>query len=130
MSAPRPPHRHRPQGEAARTAPGSNAACAPWVRLLSADLDGELSSDESARLATHLAGCERCRERKALLVAQGAALRHEAEVLVSDVAMAGFSARVLRAIEAEASRPRGLALVAARITELWSVRRLPVLAGT
>lgn len=38
-------------------------SCAEWVEILSASLDGALTSDERGRAEAHLAECDSCRER-------------------------------------------------------------------
>lgn len=131
MSTRRPPHRHQSPGapEGAVTAAG----CAGLVLLLSASLDGELPPEEASTLEAHLAVCPRCAARKAALLAQAHALRAASERALDRLPLADFSAGVLRAIARDRARPGVLGTarqaLSVRVSELWSGRRVQLLAS-
>ncbi len=127
MTVRRPPYlsivtEARPTGKA-------DPACVPFVRLLSASIDLELPPEEDLRLAEHLASCARCTARKARLLVQSEALKRFADERVDELDLTNFSSLVMQAVARDQSRPRGLAVVGARLTELWTARRPQLMAS-
>lgn len=62
--------------------------CPDAIPLLGPSLDGELPTEDAAWLDEHVQGCAACQDRKALMVAQAAALR---ESLAARAEQADFS---------------------------------------
>lgn len=130
MSTRRPPHRHQSPGAPEGAGEGG---CAGFVALLSSSLDGELAGERTAALEAHLAACPGCVARKAALLAQADALREASARALEGLSLEGFSAGVMRAIARDRARPGFLrsrgALATARLSELWSRRRVQLLAS-
>jgi len=94
----------------ARSSDAPEGACGEARELVSADLDGELSPDEVARLVAHLSGCAACREHRDRLRRLVRALRGAGSLVAAEPGWAeGLDAR-LAATEAE---ERGAAPAAA-----------------
>ena len=75
-------HRHvpplaRPPDAARRRSAAMTGDCAELGLLIQADIDGELSPTEAARIARHVAGCARCTETQASLAALSSRVRSE-----------------------------------------------------
>lgn len=96
--------------------------CKDVVPLLGASGDGELPQDDRARVQGHLALCDACRTRSAVLSAQGTALR---ERVVARAASADFS-RLADRVMARVSREKpssAMAGLGIRMSELWGAHR-------
>lgn len=100
--------------------------CNDAVPLLGPLLDEALPADDAAWVQEHLAGCEKCRDRKALLAAQAQGLREVLEVRSAAVDFSGFSQRVMDRIARE---PAPTAWQPAWFTELWGAHRTAFAAG-
>lgn len=93
--------------------------CEEVVPLLGPLADDALPAGDRERAAEHLRGCATCRDRQALIVAQGQALR---EVMVARGAAAdfgGFADRVMAAV----AREKGRAPLGVWGSELWGAHR-------
>lgn len=74
--------------------------CPSVLALLSAEIDGELSADESAAVRRHAFSCERCARARRLLEATRAAFR----TLEPEPVSAGFDAAMTRRLGARPHR--------------------------
>src|SRR5271154_5576227 len=86
-------------------ASSTGAVCAAWARDLSALGDGVLSPGAAAALAAHLSSCASCRARKDLLDLGAAALRASQLERARTIDLDGFTDRVVRAVQADRTRP-------------------------
>ena len=77
--------------------------CEEVVPLLGPLLDGALPEDDRAWVDDHLGGCSGCRERSALIRAQGQALREALAARMERIDLAGLAGRVLSRVQAERS---------------------------
>jgi anti-sigma factor RsiW len=93
--------------------------CEEIVPLLGPLADGALPKDGSARVQDHLRGCAACRDRMALIAAQGDALR---EALAARAAQANFDGLADRVLAKAAAQPHRAPLPV-WFSELWSVHR-------
>ncbi|HTO95612.1 MAG TPA: zf-HC2 domain-containing protein [Myxococcales bacterium] len=75
--------------------------CAEVVPLLGPLLDGALPDDDGLWVADHLRGCSSCRDRQALIAAQGAALREALAARSARLDLSGFTDRVLARVAAQ-----------------------------
>jgi hypothetical protein len=106
-----------------------SVGCTPFLRLLSARIDGALDGAHACQLEEHLAACGSCRARERSLLAQGAALRagslRRLEQLEESGAidLSDFAARVLGAAarDRRATRWERLKL---SLRERWEHQRL------
>ncbi len=78
------------------------SACESYLELISAQLDGELTADERARLTEHLASCEACRTYMADLAAIRAVLSEAEEADMP----AGFTEGVMRRVRESSPRSK------------------------
>ena len=93
--------------------------CEEMRLLIQADVDGELSPSEAARVAVHLGRCAACAELQARLVALSERLRQEAPRFAAPDALR----TAIRSRIAAAATPEAQPDHAARRAALWS--RLP-----
>lgn len=80
--------------------------CEDAVPLLGPLVDGELPADERAGVQAHLDGCAACRDRRLLLLAQGAALRETVRARAAAAPLAGFADAVMARLAREARAPK------------------------
>ena len=78
--------------------------CVDVVPLLGPLLDGALESDDRAWVEDHLLGCEKCRDRLALIAAQGQAIRELLAARAAAASFQGFADRVLARVSSEPPR--------------------------
>jgi anti-sigma factor RsiW len=103
-------------------------ACADVVPLLGALLDGALADDDRGWVEDHLCGCPSCRDRLALISAQGDAIREVLGKRAAALDFEGFSDRVLaRARDQRASAAERVPVWGREIW--WSHRRALTAAG-
>jgi anti-sigma factor RsiW len=93
--------------------------CEDVVPLLGPFADAALPGDDREWVEEHLRACAACRDRLALIVAQGAALR---EALQSRAASARFDGLADRVLARVADDP-GRAPLPVWFSELWSAHR-------
>ena len=96
--------------------------CKDLVPLLGPMLDGELPEDDRAWVEEHLAGCTACRDRQALIAAQGQALRDHYGKEALD--FTGFTDKVMARVAAD----KGRAPVGVWGNELWQAHRSAFMA--
>jgi anti-sigma factor RsiW len=102
--------------------------CADVVPLLGALLDGALADDDRKWVEDHLRGCRCCRDRLALIAAQGEAIREVLGKRIAALDLEGFSDRVLaRARDQRASSAERAPVWGREIW--WSHRRALTAAG-
>src|SRR4051812_23889965 len=91
--------------------------CKEIVPLLGPMLDGELPDDDREWVDQHVRGCAGCRDRQALISAQGRALRDHYASKSAD--FTGFTAKVMARVATDAGR------APARVwgSELWQAHR-------
>jgi anti-sigma factor RsiW len=103
--------------------PGGPLASCPDLPVASlvAWLDGEAPADEAARIASHVASCERCAREADLLRRTGDLVAQ----LPHDAASAGFVDRVLHAVHEDEKATAPAAAATGRVVPLrpWSVGR-------
>ena len=75
--------------------------CNDVVPLLGPLNDGALEADDREWVEEHLRGCSSCSDRRALLAAQGAALREVLGARAAAVSFDGFADRVMARVEKE-----------------------------
>jgi hypothetical protein len=102
--------------------------CQDAVPLLGPLLDGALPPDDSEWALEHLRECADCRERQALLAAQGAALREKMLARGASADFSGFADRVL-ARAAQEEKLRGLELLRVQGSEMWGAHKRAFLAA-
>ncbi len=78
--------------------------CLDVVPLLGPLLDGALPSDDREWVQDHLLGCEKCRDRQALIAAQGQAIREVIGERAAAASFEGFADRVLARVSSEPPR--------------------------
>src|SRR5258708_34720568 len=78
--------------------------CEEVVPLLGPLLDAALPDDDREWVEDHLKGCASCRDRQALIAAQGAALREVLAARADKADFTGFSDRVLARAAPDKSR--------------------------
>ena len=93
--------------------------CEEVVPLLGPLLDTALPDDDRAWVDDHLAGCASCRGRKALLAAQGLALREVVRARGKAADFSGFADRVMARVQND----RSPAPVTAYGSELWGAHK-------
>jgi anti-sigma factor RsiW len=93
--------------------------CEDVVPLLGPLADAALADDDREWVEEHLCGCASCRDRLALIVAQGAALR---EVIAARAAAASFDGLAGRVL-ARVAEDSGRAPLPVWFSELWSAHR-------
>ena len=93
--------------------------CEEVVPLLGPLLDAALPDDDRAWVEDHLLGCASCTDRKALLAAQGEAIREVLRARGRAADFSGFADRVMARVEKE----RASAPVAAYGSELWGAHK-------
>jgi anti-sigma factor RsiW len=91
--------------------------CEDVVPLLGPMLDNELPDDDRLWVEEHLAGCASCRDRQALIAAQGQALRELYAGKQAD--FSGFADKVMARVAAD----RGRAPAPVWLTEMWRAHR-------
>jgi anti-sigma factor RsiW len=100
--------------------------CQDAVPLLGPLFDDALPDDDRAWVEEHLAGCQACRDRLALLAAQGEALRETLSARAAAVDFAGFSQRVMDRIARE---PQPRTSVPVWFSEMWHAHRAAITAA-
>ncbi len=101
--------------------------CTDAVPLLGPMLDGALPDDDREWVDEHLRGCAGCRDRKALIAAQGEARRERLAARASQADFTGFADRVLaRAAKEREARPMERLRVWGR--EMWGAHHRAVAA--
>ena len=93
--------------------------CEEIVPLLSPLVDGALPGDDRDWVEDHLRGCASCRDRQALMVAQGDALREALLARGAAADFAGFADRVMARVGTDRAR----APLGAWGSELWGAHR-------
>jgi hypothetical protein len=93
--------------------------CEEVVPLLGPLLDAALPDDDREWVEDHVKGCASCRDRQALIAAQGAALREVLAARADKADFTGFSDRVLARVAADKSR----APLSVWGSELWGAHR-------
>ena len=103
--------------------------CEDVVPLIGPLLDGALPDDDRAWVEDHVRGCAACRDRQALMLAQGQALRDALVARASALPLDGFSDRVLARVRKE---DRGGAGERGRVylREMWWAHRGALAAGS
>jgi len=91
--------------------------CEDVVPLLGPMLDGELPEDDRQWVEEHLLGCARCRDRQALIAAQGRALREVYAAKSAD--FTGFADEITARVAAD----KGRAPLKVWGSELWHAHR-------
>lgn len=94
-------------------------SCIDVVPLLGPLADGALSDDDRLWVEEHVRGCARCRDRLALIVAQGAALRELVTARAAAAKFDGLPDRVLARVAGDSGR----APLPIWFSELWSAHR-------
>jgi anti-sigma factor RsiW len=79
--------------------------CEEVVPLLGPLADGALSTDDRTWVEDHLRGCASCRDRGALIVAQGQALRDALAARAAKLPLDGFADRVLARTREQRAAP-------------------------
>lgn len=93
--------------------------CQEVVPLLGPLLDNELAADDRAWVEDHLPGCASCRDRLALIAAQGQAIREALEARAAAARLDGFADRVL----ARAGTANVVELTPVWVREMWGAHR-------
>ena len=93
--------------------------CEEVVPLLGPLLDAALPDDDRAWVEDHLGGCASCTDRKALLAAQGEALREVLRARGMAADFSGFAGRVMARVHDDKSP----APVTAYGSELWGAHK-------
>ncbi len=102
--------------------------CADVVPLLGTLLDGALAEDDRGWVEDHLCGCPSCRDRLALIAAQGEAIRDAIGKRAAALDLSGFSDRVLARVRDRRASAAERAPIWGR--EIWwSHRRALTTAG-
>jgi anti-sigma factor RsiW len=101
--------------------------CEEVVPLLGPLADGVLPDDDRAWVDDHLAGCAPCRDRRALIGAQGQALREALAARAAPIPLDGFADRVLARLAEQRAAP-SRAPVWAR--EMWWAHRTAFTAAS
>lgn len=96
--------------------------CVDVVPLLGPLLDGALPSNDREWVEDHLRGCEKCRDRLALIAAQGQAIREVIGARAGGASFAGFAERVIARL---GSRPPREAPGRLHVwsSEMWGAHR-------
>ena len=94
--------------------------CKEIVPLLGPMLDGELPDDDRGWVDEHVRGCGACRDRQALITAQGRALRDHYRSKTAD--FTGFTDKVMARVAAD----EGRAPLAVWGSEMWHAHRAAV----
>jgi hypothetical protein len=92
-------------------------SCADIAPLLGPLADGALPDDDRAFVEDHLRGCASCRDRLALIKAQGQALREALGARAEAMDLSGLSDRVMARVREDRARGGERAQVLGR--ELW-----------
>jgi anti-sigma factor RsiW len=96
--------------------------CRDVVPLLGPLNDGALEPDDRQWVEEHLGGCSSCSDRRALLAAQGAALREMLSARAAAVSFDGFADKVMARVEKE--QRTGLAeRTPVWFQEMWGAHR-------
>lgn len=101
--------------------------CQDAVPLLGPSLDGELPAPDRAWIDEHLAACDSCTSRRALMAAQGAALRERIAARTTQADFSYFSTRVMARIAEEQQSGRSAPLLdraSVWVRELFAAHRL------
>jgi len=93
--------------------------CEDVVPLLGPLLDSALQADDRAWVEDHLRGCASCRDRLALLAAQGEAIRELVAARAAARSFEGFADRVL----ARAGTASALERTPVWVREMWGAHR-------
>lgn len=93
--------------------------CEEVVPLIGPLIDAALADDDRARVEDHLGGCPSCQGRKALLAAQGDALREALRARGTAADFSGFADRVMARVE----KQKASAPVAVWGSELWGAHK-------
>jgi anti-sigma factor RsiW len=93
--------------------------CEDVVPLLGPLADAALPEDDREWVEEHLGACAACRDRLALIVAQGAALREALQARAAAASFDGLPDRVL----ARVANDSGRAPLPVWFSELWSAHR-------
>jgi anti-sigma factor RsiW len=103
--------------------------CADVVPLLGALLDGELAADDRIWVEDHLRRCPSCRDRLALISAQGDAVREAVRARAGELRLDGFSDRVLARVRDQHASAAERAPVWGREMWWWHGRALTAAGG-
>ncbi len=103
--------------------------CEDVVPLIGPLLDAALAADDRAWVDEHLRGCAACGARRALLLAQGQALREAVRARAAALSLAGFSDRVLARVREE-GRPSIQERAPIWGREMWWAHRGALTAGS
>ena len=95
--------------------------CEEVVPLLGPLHDAALSDDDRPWVEGHLRGCSSCRDRVALISAQGQALREVLQARAAGLDFAGFSDRILKRVQSERATAAERAPIWGR--EMWWAHR-------
>ena len=93
--------------------------CEEVVPLLGPLCDAALPGDDAEWVTDHLTGCASCRDRRALIVAQGDALREVIRARAAAADFSGFAGKVMARVEKDA----GSAPLRAYGSELWGAHK-------
>ncbi len=93
--------------------------CEDVVPLLGPLVDAALPDDDRDWVLEHVRGCASCRDRQALIVAQGNALREALSAHAAAADFTGFADRVM----ARVAQDRGPIPLRVRGSELWGAHR-------
>ena len=91
--------------------------CKDVVPLLGPMLDGELPDDDREWVEEHVRGCASCRDRQALIAAQGSALREA--FAKKDADFTGFTDKVMARVASD----KGRAPAGVWGSEMWQAHR-------
>jgi anti-sigma factor RsiW len=95
--------------------------CAEVVPLLGPLLDGALAHDDRAWVLDHVSGCASCRDRCALIAAQGQALREALSARVDRIDLGALAGRVMASVRD--ARPPALSRTPVWTREMWWAHR-------
>jgi anti-sigma factor RsiW len=103
-------------------------ASATHIDLVGAPIaDGALPRDDRDWVDDHLAGCASCRDRRALITAQGDALREHLAARAASLPLDGFADRVLARVGERRAVPSGAPVW---VREMWWAHRGPFAAAS
>jgi anti-sigma factor RsiW len=100
--------------------------CEEVVPLLGPLADGALSADDRAWVEDHLRGCASCRDRQALIGAQGQALRDALAARAAKLKLDGFADRVLARVGEQRAAPSRIPVWG---HEMWWAHRGAIVAA-
>ena len=103
--------------------------CEDAVPLLGPLLDSALSEDDRDWVEEHLRECAACRDRRALIAAQGAAIRERLEARSAQADFSGFVDKVLARAHSE-KELRGLEHARVWGGEMWGAHRRLIAAAS